>query len=130
MVWVRFFISQTSGDVIFFLCHALYNDARFFTGLYPTREIFSVQDFFSSGISLPDFFYPRNQSAGCVFLKSPIPQITTQQSNGQPLTDYDFSYIALSSTASWKWATNTESLLLAGVNVIRGINSFSLWPYR
>ena len=96
----------------------------------PQEIFFSVQDFFSSGISLPDFFYPRNQSAGCVFLKSPIPQITTQQSNGQPLTGYDFSYIALSSTASWKWATNTESLLLAGVNVIRGINSFSLWPYR
>ena len=81
VVWVRFFISQTSGDVWFFPCHALYSNVRFFTGLYPTRDIF-----FSPGISLLYFFFPQNQSVGYFFLKSPIPQITTQQSNGRPLT--------------------------------------------
>ena len=75
VVWVRFFISQTSGDVLFFPCHALYSNVRFFTGLYPTRDIF-----FSPGISLLYFFFPQNQSVGYFFLKSPIPQITTQQS--------------------------------------------------
>ena len=37
------------------------------------KDFFSVQEFFSPGISSQEFCFPQNQTAGKLYLKSPIP---------------------------------------------------------
>ena len=61
---------------------------NFFQHLCTRREFF-----FSQGIFFPDFdflsrFFPRNQFAGYIFLKSPFPPPPfPRKANGRPLTD-------------------------------------------
>ena len=79
LVWVRLFFPQTSGDIIFFLTLTTWR-CKIFSQHYKPWKIFlfSAKTFFPPGISFQELFFPRNQSAGYFFLKSPIPPLKSQ----------------------------------------------------
>ena len=83
---VKNLLPQTSGDIIFFARRWQLDDVRFFFSSTISNEKYfsSMQKLFPPGISLQELFFPRNQFAGYIFLKSPIPS-PTQKSNGWPI---------------------------------------------
>ena len=56
--------------------------------MHQERIFFSVKEFFSPVLIFFQDFFPRNQFAGSIFLKSLLPPAPfPQKANGRPLTD-------------------------------------------
>ena len=84
LVWVRLFFAQTSADIIFFPDINNLTMSDYFPNFTSHEKYFSsVRKLFPPGISLQELFFPRNQSAGYFFLKSPIPP--PKKSNVRPI---------------------------------------------
>ena len=79
LVWVRLFFSPNLCGYNFFPDINNLTMSDYFPNITSHEKYFSsVRKLFPPGISLQELFFPRNQSAGYFFLKSPIPPKKSQ----------------------------------------------------